>query len=257
MPFTVSHAIVALPFARGRIPAAAVAIGAMVPDIGLYAPLPVARELTHAPIGVVTIDLALGVVGLLLWLYLLRAPLRALAPRMVRARLREPAALHPLPAAIGLVIGSATHVVWDAFSHVDGFVVEQVPALQQEWGDFAGYKWVQYASGVAGLVVLILAALVWLLRTPPRPVPRGGGWWRSLAWLAVLVATAWPTLAILRSTTEHPLAEGFRGYVVAASIAGVIGAAVSVLGVALLWQLVRLLRKDYPARGRRTGRVVP
>jgi hypothetical protein len=244
MPFTVSHAIVALPFVRGRIPAAAVAIGALMPDVGLYVALPVVRDLTHAPLGVVTIDLALGAIGLLIWLLLLRAPMRALAPRVVRARLREPVRMRPLPAAIGLVIGAATHVFWDAFSHVDGFFVARMPALQQEWGDFAGYKWVQYASGVVGLMILGFAALVWLLRTRPHPVPPGGGWWRAVAWLTALVATAWPVWAILRSTTEHPLAEGFRGYVVAASIAGVTGAAISVLAIAALWQCGRLIRKD-------------
>lgn len=257
MPFTISHAVVALPFARSRVPAAAVAIGAMVPDVGLYVPFPFGRDLTHAPLGVVSIDLALGAVALLLWLYLLRAPLRDLAPRVVRARLREPRRMRPLPAAIGLVIGSATHVFWDAFSHVDGFFVERLPALQQEWGDFAGYKWVQYASGVVGLVLLAVAALLWLLRTPAHPVPAGGAGYRALAWLVVGIATAWPAVSILRSTSEHPLAEGFRGFVVAAAIAAVIGLVFSVLGLALVWQLVRILRKDYPARGRRGGPSAP
>ncbi|WKK73055.1 DUF4184 family protein [Rathayibacter oskolensis] len=44
MPFTPSHAVVALAFSNGRIPAAAVAVGAMAPDVGLYLPVRWARS---------------------------------------------------------------------------------------------------------------------------------------------------------------------------------------------------------------------
>jgi hypothetical protein len=35
VPFTISHAVVALPFTSSRLPAAGVAAGAMVPDLPL------------------------------------------------------------------------------------------------------------------------------------------------------------------------------------------------------------------------------
>ncbi|PPG06723.1 hypothetical protein C5C18_09235 [Rathayibacter tritici] len=60
IPFTLSHAVVALAVSNGRIPAAAVAVGAMMPDIGMYFPIGVARESSHSLLGVVTVDLLLG-----------------------------------------------------------------------------------------------------------------------------------------------------------------------------------------------------
>lgn len=38
MPFTISHAVVALPFRHTVLPAAAVAVGSMAPDAVLFVP---------------------------------------------------------------------------------------------------------------------------------------------------------------------------------------------------------------------------
>ena len=48
MPFTVSHAVVALPAVRGPLPAAAVAAGAMAPDVPLFLPGGLDYAATHA-----------------------------------------------------------------------------------------------------------------------------------------------------------------------------------------------------------------
>jgi hypothetical protein len=48
MPFTVSHAVVALPFVRTPLLPAAIAIGAMTPDLPLFVRgTPVSYQLTH------------------------------------------------------------------------------------------------------------------------------------------------------------------------------------------------------------------
>lgn len=249
MPFTVSHAIVAVPFGRSRVPAAAVAVGAMVPDVALYAPLPVDRVLTHSALGVVSIDLLLGIAGLLLWSRVLREPLRQLAPRSVRARIREPRPLHPAWALLGLVIGSATHVFWDAFSHVDGAFVVLIPALQGEYGSYAGYKWVQAGSGALGLAALAVVAVIWFVRAPVHGPVRRGGPGATLAWLAVAAAALLPAAVVLARAPADPLAEAFRGYAVEAVRIAVVGAGCGVLAVVLCWWLAQLVRRALPSGG--------
>ncbi|QHC57388.1 DUF4184 family protein [Rathayibacter sp. VKM Ac-2760] len=247
MPFTPSHAVVALAFTNSRIPAAAVAIGAMAPDVGLYLPLRAARESTHSLLGIVTVDLAVGAAGLVLWLLLLQPAWRDLAPWLVRVRLRP---LAPPPrtarartaavvlAAVGIVIGAASHVLWDGFTHDGGLVVAAVPELRAQLGPFPGYKWAQYASGVLGLVGLGIGAVVWYVARRPHPIAsdhRGPA--RLAAWTVVLAAAVLPAGVVLSGSGLDPLEEAYRSVVVDAAILTVTWTTVAALAVALLWQL--------------------
>lgn len=248
MPFTPSHAVVALAFRHGRIPASAVAIGAMTPDIGLYLPFASAREATHSLLGIVTVDLALGAFGLALWWLLLSPAWRDLAPWLVRVRLRRPSrpphgararVTALLLAASGVVVGSTTHVVWDGFTHAGGPFVAAAPFLLEQLGPFPGYKWAQYASGVLGLLGLGIAAGVWYVSRRPHVVePDDRGPLRIAAWTAVLAAAIVPAGMVLSGTGLDPFEEAYRSYVVDAAIITVTWTTAAVLGVAVLWRLV-------------------
>src|SRR6185437_9821907 len=127
MPFTPSHAVVALPFARA-VPglAAAVAVGSMTPDLPLFVRgFPVTYAMTHSwsslPLTVV-----LAAALLALWWIVLRPAVRELSPRPLAEllpgewdlRFRLPRPLATIPFLIfGLVAGVATRIAWDAFTH--------------------------------------------------------------------------------------------------------------------------------------------
>ncbi|MGN8027575.1 DUF4184 family protein [Microbacterium sp. 22242] len=190
MPFTPSHAIVALPFVRTPVVPAAIAVGAMTPDLplftrGLVVDYGVTHDLRWLP---ATTLLALAL--LLVWRLLLRPACRILAPRFLGARLpaewdrRTPAAISetfPSPRGsllllIALALGIVSHILWDAFTHEGRFGSTLIPALAGEWGPLPGYRWLQYASGVGGVVVLGIAGAVWVRgRRPGRvdPAPLG------------------------------------------------------------------------------------
>lgn len=87
MPFTPSHAIVALPFVRMPLVPAAIAIGAMAPDLplftrGLIVDYSVTHDLRWLPVTVL-----LSHALLLVWRLVLRPACRMLAPRFLGARL--------------------------------------------------------------------------------------------------------------------------------------------------------------------------
>ena len=64
-----------------------------------------------------------------------------------------------------MLLGAATHLFWDDFTHESGLGVSALPVLGQPWlGSFPGYKLLQYGSGVFG--VLFLSG--WLLRAYRR-----------------------------------------------------------------------------------------
>ncbi|GFH35201.1 DUF4184 family protein [Streptomyces pacificus] len=218
MPFTLSHAAAVLPCirrsgtARGPLVASALVAGSFAPDITYFTAsvLPGAMrfgDVTHGPLGVLTVDvgIAAGLVGL--WL-MVREPLLALLPPRLQARAhavvrggarpgRTRAAL-VLWFCVSAVIGAATHVVWDAFTHFDRWGTRALPALAQSVAGFPLYTYMQYGSSILALVALgWFTRSVWE-RTPPNagpaPVPsigRRGRWAAAvLLTLCVLAGTA-------------------------------------------------------------------
>ena len=87
MPFTPSHAVVALPFVRTPLPPAAIAVGAMTPDLPLFVRgLGPSYVQTHSLVSL-PLTLLLALALLLLWRCVLRPASRALAPAWVATRL--------------------------------------------------------------------------------------------------------------------------------------------------------------------------
>ena len=136
---------------------------------------------THTPAALPSTDLAMGLVLWLLGRGCSRRRLsqghrppcaRGFAPSAttgLAARLR-PRELAGVSAA--LLAGSASHLIWDAFTHPDGWGTRHLPVLREPWHGMAGYLWAQYASDVAGALVLATWVALWWRRTPPAPRPR-------------------------------------------------------------------------------------
>jgi hypothetical protein len=206
MPFTVSHVVAVLPLTSGRVgrlfvPAALV-IGSMVPDLPYFVPPHRGSGWSHSALGPVTTDLALGLALFALWRLVLVHPLTDLTPPWLRARLPVPAPLGReswWSVAVSVVVGATTHVVWDTFTHRDRWGTRNVGWLTQDAGVLPVFKWLQYGSGVGGLLILLVWVLHRLRATPPslRPEPLVGGRARTLAWvvlavlLTVSVAATW------------------------------------------------------------------
>lgn len=183
MPFTLAHPAAVLPLRRTRLPFAALVVGSMVPDVPLFTPAHGLYERTHSLVGIVTVDVLIGLLGWLAWTLVLRDALIDSAPAGVRTRLprRAPAAgvgargrgLLDAVAVVGaLVAGAVTHVVWDEFTHPGRWGQQHVRVLSGSYAGVPAVSWAQYASGVVGLVVLVVVALRALGRTPAHAAPR-------------------------------------------------------------------------------------
>jgi hypothetical protein len=217
VPFTPSHAVVALPFVRTPLVPAAIAVGAMAPDLPMFLRgTPLSYQMTHtAPAVSVLVAAAL----LAVWWWVLRPAVRELLPSRLAERmpgewdatgaavatgiaasrhpsLRAPAAAVTIVAwtLLSLALGVLSHIAWDAFTHEGRWGVALVPTLERPWGPLPGYKWLQYGSGVLGLVVLAVAGLAWLRGRRRKAVvhvlPAGVriAWWGSLP---AVLAVAW------------------------------------------------------------------
>jgi hypothetical protein len=170
VPFTLSHVVAILPMRRW-LPPSALAVGAMVPDLPYYVPLPFSSKTTHSWLGGLPVDLLAGVAVLVVFHLLLRGPLTALAPEGVRARLPDRAPYgRGLAVMAALLIGAATHLVWDGFTQVGGFAVVHWPAMRVSVvGAHRVFNVVMYVSSLGGLVVLACWFALWYRRAAVRP----------------------------------------------------------------------------------------
>lgn len=192
MPFTLSHAAAVLPgirrdgTSRGPLLASALVAGSMAPDMTYFAAtaVPAAMEfgdVTHGPLGLFTVDVAIAAALVGLWL-MLREPLLALLPANWQGRaytfVRGPDRRGGRPAALAArfylsaVLGASTHVLWDAFTHFDRWGTRMVPALRDEVAGFPMYTYTQYGSSAVALVVLGWFTVGALRRCRGHPRPR-------------------------------------------------------------------------------------
>ncbi|PZF64173.1 hypothetical protein DEJ33_12140 [Curtobacterium sp. MCPF17_047] len=183
VPFTISHAVVALPFRRSALPVAAVAVGSMAPDAVLFVPALPPYGFTHSWLGVVTIDLVVSLVVLAAWWYLVRPAWTPVLPSRYCAQLpgwdrpeRVPPSRVPL-VVVACVLGSVTHIVWDALSHPHGWVVLHVSALRSEVGGHPVYSLVQDASSAGGLLLVLVLLRQWTRHA--RTAGDVAGVWRA------------------------------------------------------------------------------
>lgn len=180
MPFTLSHAAAALPFRRTRLDMPALVTGCFAPDFPYFMFISPHGFIGHTLPGIFIFDLPLSLVALWLFHAYMKQPLLMLLPEGVRSRLEPGENRYTfLPATrlamivVSIVIGSATHILWDSFTHSFywpyrhwSFLREMVhvPVL----GEMGMYKVLQYASTVFGIAVL--AVWVWLWYRATRPV---------------------------------------------------------------------------------------
>jgi hypothetical protein len=236
MPFTVSHVAAVLPVVgrSGRLPAAALVIGSMAPDYPWFLTRGRTAGFSHSLLGVVTVDLAVGLLAVVLWRRLAQAPVRDLVPRPVGERLPRPPGLatRELPwAGLAVVVGALTHVVWDSFTHAGRWGVEVVPWLHTEHLGLPGYTWAQYASGFLGLAVLVVWGRRRLAATEPdREGLRSTSGDRRSAWGVVAAgALVGVAVGLLRSAGSAEVA------LFGAVTFGGAGLAVGVVLACVLW----------------------
>lgn len=167
MPFTFAHAALVLPLKHlfpQRIFFLALIIGSFTPDFEYFFRMRIHSDCSHSMIGILFFNLPVGAFLLFLYLFLLQKPTLNAAPKFVRKRIP----LIPLLslkntktitiACLGLIVGIASHLLWDAFTHETGYFVDQIAWLHSDQYLFGeriqGFKIAQHSSTIIGSAVL-------------------------------------------------------------------------------------------------------
>lgn len=252
MPFTISHAAAVLPLSRTRLPMAALMIGSMTPDFAYFLPteldLPAGLGLlSHSVPGLFSFCWPVALCVWLLFVHLLETPTVALLPdRWQEAFPRSDRALtlrNLALASIAVILGAATHLLWDSFTHANTPMVDQIPLLESNsiplFGrQFPLFRFLQHLSTIVGLVALI----GWAARrrksaaAPANGTSRGPAasqGERVLALLALLASSG--ILAVLGYVTRGELSFGRRLFHFA--IGGMTGWALAWIAIAIVLQL--------------------
>lgn len=192
MPFTFFHpaAVVGL-LRRTPLVAAGLVIGAMSPDFEYFLRLNTVAAHTHTLPGLVYACVPLGLLALVAWQGLIREPFVGALPGPLRERvggLASSGVPSDAPgwgwAALSVLIGAATHLAWDLFTH-PGYLPAQWLGLTAP-SPLPGVPWtgvLQRLSDVVGFAVLAVV----VSRLPRTPVTAARRPW--LFWLVTGVVT--------------------------------------------------------------------
>ena len=181
MPFTFAHPAAILPLRRycpSLLNFPALFIGSMTPDAGYYLHNWQWAMLGHSFVGSLTFDVPAGLAFLGVF-YLCLRPISALVPPPHRQIIlswlpsrKLPGAFQILVAICSIVLGSWTHIIWDGFTHTNGWCVRNLAALTPTVFSIGSYPvtvWqlLQHASTIFGLFVLWRAYSAQAAKFPP------------------------------------------------------------------------------------------
>jgi hypothetical protein len=218
MPFTIAHIAAALPFRKTRFKISAVVIGSMAPDFEYFLRLAPQGRFGHTPLGLVTFTLPVALA--VLWLYhkTVKPAVVKLLPVRIQQRLESNCGEFRFGGGkqfamlvIAILAGALTHLLWDSFTHYEGWPVEHWALLSEPvtipWlrpYPLYVFKLLQHVSTVIGMGILAVWFIGWFRRTKPAQTLDSqlspGSKLRVVASLLLLAFCG----ALLRVASVHP-----------------------------------------------------
>lgn len=228
MAFPLAHPAAVLPFRRFGprwLNFPALVIGSLIPDASYLLKRVQLDDLAHRPAGLLVFSLPAGAIVLFLT-YWGRSQLNARFPEHCQVALlsrtwRPPGSF--IGIVISILIGAVTHLAWDSFTHLHGWVVERAPFLATTLASFAGHdirlcRILWYASSFVG-VALVFSAYAHAQVASGMILARSSGRiWMEALMVAALVLPIELVHDLARDRTGALLVAVLSGFLVAGAI---------------------------------------
>jgi hypothetical protein len=201
MPFTFSHPAIVLPLAY--LPSrwfsmTGLIIGSVVPDFEYFIRMRLRSDYSHTVGGLFWFDLPLGLLLAFIFHVMVKIRLFDNLPSFLQSRFSTFRAFdwhtycvqNWLFVVISILIGAASHIAWDGFTHKNGYFVQVFPALSHSVGILDSQvpilKILQHASTLIG--GLVIAYAIYQLPTSPiKPSSISLKFWAIVLGLALTI----------------------------------------------------------------------
>ncbi len=204
MPFTLAHPVIFLPFKRhvSFIVLVSLVIGAIVPDFSYCFPqYPGLSAHTAKGLIVYCLPWGISILGLFVYLYetlvfSLPNPVGIVFSKYINEVNGLTVRKDLLRLVLCLILGSASHIVWDSFTHAGGWFVQKIPLLQTYLGNFLGKKYflynlLQHLSSLIFFIVLYLSCKLYLSVKAREKLTSVRIWyWSAILFLSLALGTA-------------------------------------------------------------------
>lgn len=200
MPFTFSHPAIVLPLSflpKKWVSLTALVIGSLMPDLEAYVRFSSQKVHSHTWAALFWFCIPVGFILSLLYHLLVRDPFINNLPPFLNKKLspfRHFNWLHYLKknwlvVIVSFLIGGASHLLWDSFSHYDGLLQYLNPALTGNtviWGYNIEIPYlIQYLNSIIGLLIILIAIVTLPVKQQSNT---GRKWW--LYWIMVFAVSA-------------------------------------------------------------------
>jgi len=174
MPFTFSHPAIVLPLTylpRKWFSLTGLVIGSLTPDFEYFLRMKVQSNYSHTLSGIFWFDLPLGILLAFIFHNIVRNNLFNNLPILLKARLftfrqfnwNKYFQRNWLVVIVSIIIGAASHLFWDSFTHENAYFVQAIPTLTNTIDLFGKhvpvFKILQHSSTVIGGLVIVFAIL--------------------------------------------------------------------------------------------------
>ncbi len=164
MPFTFSHPAIILPFFKNeKLSITGLVIGSMSPDFEYFIRMGMQSKVSHTFLGILLVDLPLGILGSLLFHEIIKRPLIENLPTAFQKRLYvlkeskwiDYSKNNIILVLISFLIGIISHILWDSLTHKTGYFVREIFLLNNKIYTVPFYKIMQHASSLIGMIFIL------------------------------------------------------------------------------------------------------
>lgn len=181
MPLTFCHPAIVLPLKKLNpkwFSMTGLIIGSMSPDLEYFTRMEIEATHSHLFWGALYFDLPIALLYCFVFHLFVRNILINHLPNFLQERFHSFInfnwityfKIHWLIVIVSIIVGTYSHLFWDAFTHEWGYFAKLIPALQEVWFtvpiEVKGYKFLQHFSTFLGAIFIA----IWIYKMPKQEI---------------------------------------------------------------------------------------